>query len=851
MTAGSVQGSPSRNAPCPCGSGKKYKRCCGRAAGKQTASSPPPDGLHQVIRLYQQGNLQAAGQLAEQLLNTSPDDAGLLEITAAVALQSGNILLAVERFRQQARLQPDNALAHSNLCMALHTLGQDEEAFRSGQKAVKLDPKLADAWNNLGNIFKSGNHLEGARDHYAKALAIDHNDPKLLVNAGAVNQLLGDLDTAERHYRDALQLQPGFIPAWNNLATVLQKQQRHDEAETTFRHALDLQPSNPETLTNYGSFLLERMETDGARGYFEQAIQADPEYAGAWISMGNLYDRLDDQDNAQKYYDKALLLDPENSTVLCNIAYRLYELGEQQDAVDQFIRALKNNPNSAKGLAGLGKAMLRQDDMGKATEYIEKALALAPWDAHAHIANAHLLENRHENARAEAEWQWVIEQQPAMTEAYTGLANHYSAQGQHEQAREQFMTAEKNGIANLRFYHAWSQAEEMEHHLDEAERLAEKAVEYDAAYPGSRILKAKLARRRKDYAAALECLQQVDRDTLDNQLTRAGYLFELGAVHDKLGDYTAAFAAYDEANQAKNRYIGRKYQHEEDQEKFSRWQAFYSPDNWLQLSRDPIAENTTAPRPVFIVGFPRSGTSLLEQILGSHPSIAPAGELVFISDLANHKARTIIGSKLEYPACLQDADAPLDEDKVAAMRDYYLNSTRELGVTDSSTRWVTDKTPHNAIHVGLIALLFPQSPIIHISRHPLNSCLSAYFSNFKAGHRYTSSLESTAQHYKLFMEMLDHYRNIGIGFMEIHYEDLVADQESVTRGILDYIGAPWDDACLQHHKSKRVVKTASYEQVTQKVYTSSLYRYRNYRDAVQGIIPILETTIKRFGYTTD
>jgi hypothetical protein len=254
---------------------------------------------------------------------------------------------------------------------------------------------------------------------------------------------------------------------------------------------------------------------------------------------------------------------------------------------------------------------------------------------------------------------------------------------------------------------------------------------------------------------------------------------------------------------------------------------------------------------VFIVGFPRSGTSLLEQILGSHPQIAAGGELEFISDLSGPKGCDITGSETGYPGFLLDADASLAQQHLREMRDYYLDSIRGLGIIDGNTRWVTDKMPHNAVHVGLIRLLFPQSPVIHISRHPFNSCLSAYFANFKSGHRYTSSIESTAAHYAQVMDMLRHYRRIGIEFLEMHYEDLVTGQEAVTRQVLEYIGAPWDDACLQHHKSERVVKTASYEQVTQKIYTSSLYRYRNYPEAVRRMTPVLRTTIEQFGYTTD
>jgi tetratricopeptide (TPR) repeat protein len=844
-----MQTAPSRNGPCPCGSGKKYKRCCGQ--GKQATGTAPPDKLQRVISLYQQGNLQAAGHIAEQLLRDSPDDAGLIEITAVIAMQRGNPALAIERFNRQLEIQPAHALAHSNLCMALHSLDRDEEAFQHGQQAILLDPTLADAWNNLGNIYKTGNRLDKALEYYEKALALDSSDPRVHVNAGSVSQLLGDLDTAESRYRMALQIYPGFASAYSNLGAVLQRQQRHEEAEEAYRQALKLEPDNPETLVNYGSFLLERNVMDKARAQLDQAIRIDPDNIGAHVTLGNLYDRLRDRDKVQKHYDKALLLDPDNSTVHCNLGYRCYELGKQQEAIDYFSLALKGDPHSAKSLAGLGKCMLRQDKTAEAAECIEKALQLSPWDVHAHIAKAELDTCQRKPDSAEAEWKYVIEQQPGMVEGYIGLAKLYSDNGQYEQAHAQFRAAEEHDAINLRLYHAWSNHEEKIHNLDEAERLAAKAVAINPSYPGLAILKAKLAGRRKDFAGALEILEQVDSAAIESQLIRAGYLFELGGALDKLGRYTEAFAAYDEANQTKNGYIGRVYEPEADTARFKHWQQFFSRETMTTLSRIPVTKEPDRLTPVFIVGFPRSGTSLLEQILGAHPLAAPAGELLFIGDIASTRAQEITGSELPYPDLLLDEAAPLDTEKLQTMREYYLSGVDSLGITDSNTRWVTDKMPHNALHVGLISLLFPEAPVIHISRHPFNSCLSAYFSNFKSGHRYTSSLESTAQHYRQVMGMLEHYRSIGVDFLEIHYEDLVTDQENTTRRILEYIGMPWDDACLQHHKSKRVVKTASYEQVTQKIYTSSLYRYRNYHEAVQPLIPILKSTIEHFGYTTD
>jgi tetratricopeptide (TPR) repeat protein len=847
-----MQSSPSRNAPCPCGSGKKYKRCCGQGAAGKSATATAPDRLQQLMKLYQQGNFQAASHQAEQLLRQQPDDATLLEIAGVLALQLGNTELAVERLRKQTRLQPDNALAHSNLCMALHTLGRDEDAFSAGQAAIRLDPKLADAWNNLGNIYKSGNHLEGALEHYEKALQLDDRDPRVHVNAGSVSQLLGDLDTAEKRYQAAIRLAPEFAAAWNNLGAVCQKQRRYKEADSHLRHALKLQPGNPETLTNLASLLLEQGDIDAARKTLEEVTREHPDHTGAWVNLGALHEKRNDHKAAQLCYDRVLLHDPENATVHCNLGYSLFETGEQKQAIEHFVRALKSDPNSAKALAGLGKAMLRQNDIDEARQYISKARQIAPWDPYVRIAEAMLATDIRRFAEAEPAWQEVITMRPDMSEGYIGLARMYSDMNRPDEAQQAFLRAEQAGATSLGLYHRWSAAEEKNNRLDEAERLAEKALEIDPDYPGLVILRAKLARRRGEHDAALALLGQINKDDILNRETRVTYLFELGDVNDKLQSYQAAFAAYDEANRIKNEFVGRVYDEDGDRQRFTDWKTFFNRDNWERLRKIPLDDSSTRPRPVFIVGFPRSGTSLLEQILGSHPAFAAAGELTWIHDLAGEAGQGIIGSDMPYPDMLLDPDAPLDQDKLQALRDYYLDNIRKLNITDAGTRWLTDKMPHNAVHLGLISLLFPESPVIHISRHPFNSCLSAYFANFKSTHRYTSSLESTAKHYRQVMEMLDHYRStVQPRYLEIHYEDLVDDQEAITRQVLEFIGAPWDDACLEHYKSKRVIRTASYEQVTRKVYRSSLHRYRNYADAVKPLIPILEPVLERFGYTTE
>jgi hypothetical protein len=449
------------------------------------------------------------------------------------------------------------------------------------------------------------------------------------------------------------------------------------------------------------------------------------------------------------------------------------------------------------------------------------------------------------------EWETAIECNPGIDDGYVGKATLLENLGRPDEARAQFRSAMDAGAVSANLYHAWSSLEEKLHRLDDAEEFAKKALELDPDYPGLTIMQAKLARRRKDDAGALALLDELDETLIQNKQTLTNYLFERGDILDRLGRYTEAFTAYESANRTKNEFMGAVYDAEADQTRFDHLKEFYSRGNLEVLQTQAGTTDTGETTPVFIVGFPRSGTSLLEQILGSHPQITPAGELTFINDLTEREAATITGSERPYPDLLVDPDIPLDNRTAQRMRDFYFRGMKSFRVSDQDTTWVTDKMPHNAMHLGLIATLFPKAPIIHIARHPLNSCLSAYFANFKSGHRYTSSLASTAQHYRKVMDMLEHYRSIGIPVMEIHYEDLVSDQEGTTRKALEYIGAPWNEACLQHYKSDRVVKTASYEQVTQKIYTTSLYRFRNYREAVQPIIPILESTIERLGYTTD
>jgi hypothetical protein len=254
---------------------------------------------------------------------------------------------------------------------------------------------------------------------------------------------------------------------------------------------------------------------------------------------------------------------------------------------------------------------------------------------------------------------------------------------------------------------------------------------------------------------------------------------------------------------------------------------------------------------VFIVGYPRSGTTMVEQTITAHPAISAGDELVFISDLARIAPR-MLGSPLAYPECLADlwmGDNLLVLDQ---FRDYYLKRAEQLGIWEKGAKFFTDKMPLNETHLGLIHLIFPKAPIIHVRRHPLD-ILTSNFANFLThGFNQAFDLKTSAQHMVLIDGLVEHYRReLDLHYMDIRYEDLVEDQEPNVRRMLDFVGVDFDPKTLAFHENQRYARTASYAQVTEKLYDSSVYRYRHYRKHMDEAVAILKPVLDRLGYPAE
>jgi len=246
------------------------------------------------------------------------------------------------------------------------------------------------------------------------------------------------------------------------------------------------------------------------------------------------------------------------------------------------------------------------------------------------------------------------------------------------------------------------------------------------------------------------------------------------------------------------------------------------------FTRDFIEKNkflgSDSEVPVFIVGMPRSGTTLTEQIISSHPQVMGAGEVVFWGRAPDAIPYTL-GSMNEYPECVTEMSVP----KAKGIADKYLELIRKIVGPDTQSQRITDKMPHNFVHLGLIAMLFPNARIIHCKRDVMDNCLSIFFQNFGGAHPYAYDLINLGHHHLEYQRLMAHWHEALPGrIFDLNYEDVITAPEYWSRRLIEHVGLEWDDACLSPHRLERTVKTASHWQVRQPIYKTSVQRWKNY-----------------------
>jgi tetratricopeptide (TPR) repeat protein len=555
--------------------------------------------------------------------------------------------------------------------------------------------------------------------------------------------------------------------------------------------------------------------------------------------------RKGETDEAERLARDVLELAPSRTRAL-TVLYGIRKAQAKLEASAALIRRIVAlEPNSFWAVNEITLLLLGCGNIAEAERHARNAVRIAPENAQAHYLMGMVLTEANRPAVGEYHYERALSlsatREPILL---ANLALCLKNQGKMSAARALYAESLAAAPDSLHTLLGSARLEEADRNLSGAMALLEHAAALAPQNPNVRLLRATVLGRRGEAEAALSVLDTMA--ATNDALSPAEWL-EKGRLLDRLGRYEEAFAAFDAGRQRLREVSGQQYLDAHAEQLLARLKRFFVKERLATLPR--ARTRTDVAQPLFVLGFPRSGTTLLEQSLTAHPRIVAGDELPFIHEIAELMPR-LLDSPLGYPEALAElwmADHREDLDNV---RDHYLRKVTQLGVVPEGAAWFTDKMPLNETHLGLIHLLFPEAPLLHVVRHPLDVVLSVYSNLLTHGFYCAYALESAARHYARVMELVDHYiEEMSLKYLRVFYEDLVGDQEASIRRVLQFIGSEFDSNCLAFHENHRYARTASYAQVTEKLYDRSRYRYRHYLPQLEPVIPILQPVIERLGYT--
>lgn len=773
----------------------------------------------------QLGRLDQVAECCGRVVALAPGHFGAW-FNLGVALQGlGRAEAAADAYARAIGLNPSYPPPYLNITVVLRTLGRLADAVRYGREVVRLVPTHAAALNNLGLVLMDSGEFGEALEQFERAIALDPDAPGPLQNKGIALGRQGDPEAALRCFQDVLRRHPGHVDAMLEIGSIQRRQGDLDAAIASYRTIAESHPDRVDASNLLALALVEAGRPEEAIAWIERTLAAKPGYADAYNTLGGARHALGDEAGAAEAFERAVAVDPHCARASNNLGLLLQQRGDPVAAERRFRAALAVTPLSADYENNLGTSLMAQGRFDEAIAAFRAAAAHDPANAAAwnNLGNALLcVEGFRENfPEADSAYRRAIELKPDFAEAYYHYGTCLQQQGEFEAAYHRFADA-------LRLRADYPQAAAGQ--VMVLERLGRFAEAAD-------ILRPLLAAHRDDVLVALAfgvLARHLDRreealallETIDERVlekwARIQRNFVMGDLYDDLREYDKAFEHYRAANTEDH----PGYDVESTRRLFSVLMKAYSPD---KLARRRRASNRSS-LPVFIVGMPRSGTTLIEQILASHPDVHGAGELADMYHLSVSLSKRL-KSKSPYPACLDDASvAALD-----AVADAYL---RNLQSYAPGAARIVDKMPHNFEALGLIDLLFPGARILHCRRNPVDTCVSIYFKHFNAHHPYASDLKSLGLYYREYERLMVYWQQtLAIPIMDVRYEDVVANQEDMSRRILEFVGLEWDERCLNYHKLERTVNTPSYDQVRKPIYTKSVERWRRYE---KHLGPLLE-----------
>jgi tetratricopeptide (TPR) repeat protein len=606
--------------------------------------------------------------------------------------------------------------------------------------------------------------------------------------SGVVHARMGRAREALASYDRALELEPGSAEVLNNRGNTLGRLGRQEEAIASFQEALIHKPNYAEACNNLGSLLHEQGRFEEAINWYSRALQINPNYAEAHNGMGNA----------------------------------LRDLDKPEEAVACFATALANHPGFVQAHKNMGDALRSQGKLDQAMNSYRKAIQLAQAYPEPYLGLGLILNDLGKHQEAIHSFNRAIQYFPRYAAAYGSLGNAQSELGLHEEAMASYRTAlEINpGMADVHC--------RLGNSLSEFGRTDEAIESYTAALglkpelAEAHINLSRLKRYREDDPQISQMLERMADPQL-NQHERMHLSFALGKVYEDLGDVDLSFRYFLKGNKLRREFLS--YDINTDRAKFAHIKSLFCASNSTVMT-EKFEGSSPGKQPILIVGMPRSGTSLTEQILASHSLVWGGGELEGLERLLGPAVEDTIST----------GTTRMTPQELLAYRDSYL---KEVASRSRNAPFLTDKMPTNFKWIGFVLTAMPGVKIVHVRRSPIATCWSMFKLQFR-GHGFSNDLGDLAEYYKLYLDLMDFWRKEFPGQVyDLDYELLTQNQEQETRKLLDFCGLDWEEQCLDFHKTNRAVRTLSDNQVRQKMYTGSSEAWKKYRHHLQPLIAAL------------
>ena len=687
------------------------------------------------------------------------------------------------------RLSLQEAMA---LAQRLEATGELDKAEQILRQVLRGQPEHVGALHLLSVVSHRLGQGELALQLIDQAIAQTPDNALFHSNKGEICRVLTHLDEAIASGERAVALNPNMVAAISNIGIAYYDQENYEKAEEFQLRALEIDPNFLAALNNLGSVRRSQKDIAAAIECYRKALAVNPDYVEGMNNLGAVFTEDDRPEEAIKLLLQAVRKRPAYADLHCNLGFAFLGMEEYNKAKTGFSKARELKSDYPEAHFGLARVYQELDQLEEAEQAALQALAI----------------------------------DPARTEAHSVLGGIYKEMGFPEKAQQAFNEALRLDSESLRALVGLGTLQMELGALAESEASFQRALEVEPDSVAPRVSLAMVRKTRSgdenmqaliNESANIESMSRVKATSLH---------FALGKCYEDTGDYDNAFVHFREGCALKRSSI--QYDAADQDLLITNLMTFLDQPTIDRLR----GAGSDSELPVFVFGMARSGTTLTEQIIASHPQVHGAGELPDLLALARHPRPDAADTPFPHNVRgLTQADlGVLGERYVAGLAERNPDAAR-----------ITDKMPGNFLAVGFIHLILPRARIIHVKRNPVDTCLSGWSRLFSRGQLQSYDLSELGAYYRGYARLMDHWHSVlppGT-ILDVNYEDLVADNETQARRLIDHCGLTWDDACLEFHKTERSIRTASVTQVRQPIYSSSVARWKHYEKHLQPLLDAL------------